>query len=66
MSSIRRVMTVSVIDDGETVRLAIVEEDRIGDSLVPVFGQSRDAISLPIKDRDQWRRDMVTWALEEL
>lgn len=66
MSSIRRVMTVSVIDDGETVRLAIVEEDRIGDSLVPVFGQSRDAISLPVKDRDQWRRDMVVWALEEL
>lgn len=66
MSSIRRVMTVSVIDDGETVRLAIVEEDRIGDSLVPVFGQSRDAISLPTKDRDQWRRDMVVWALEEL
>lgn len=66
MSSVRRVLTVSVIDDGESVRLVVVEEDRIGGSLVPVFGQSREALALPTKDPDQWRRDMVTWALEEL
>ena len=66
MSSVRRVLTVSVVEDAESVRLVVVEQDRIGDSLIPIFGQSRDAIALPVKSPDQWRRDMLTWALEEM
>jgi 16S rRNA C1402 (ribose-2'-O) methylase RsmI len=66
MSSVRRVLTISVIENAESVRLVVVEQDRIGESLIPIFGQSRDAIALPSKDPDQWRRDMMTWALEEL
>lgn len=66
MSSVRRVLTICVVEDAESVRMTIVENDRIGDSLVPVFGQSRDAIALPTPDPDQWRKDMATWIVEEL
>lgn len=66
MSNPKRILTVSVIDDGESVRLTVCQEDLIGQTLVAVFGQSRDAISLPVSDVDQWRRDMAVWLLEEL
>jgi hypothetical protein len=66
VSNPKRILTVSVIDDGDSVRLTVVQEDLIGQTLVAVFGQSRDAISLPVSDVDQWRRDMAVWLLEEL
>lgn len=66
MSNPKRILTVSVIDDGESVRLTVCQEDLIGQTLVAVFGQSRDAISLPVSDVEQWRRDMAVWLLEEL
>jgi hypothetical protein len=62
----KRIMNISVIDDGESVRLTVTQEDLIGQTLVAVFGQSRDALSLPVPNVEQWRRDMVVWALEEL
>jgi hypothetical protein len=62
----KRIMNISVIDDGESVRLTVTQEDLIGQTLVAVFGQSRDALSLPVSNVEQWRRDMVVWALEEL
>jgi hypothetical protein len=66
VSNPKRILTVSVIDDGESVRLTVCQEDLIGQTLVAVFGQSRDAISLPVSDVEQWRRDMAVWLLEEL
>lgn len=62
----KRILQISVIDDGETVRLTIGQEDLIGQTYVAVFGQSRDAMSLPVEPVEQWRRDMIVWALEDL
>ena len=45
MSTPKRILTVSVIDDGESCRLTVCQEDLIGQTLVAVFGQSRDGRS---------------------
>lgn len=66
MSTPKRILTVSVIDDGESCHLTVCQEDLIGQTLVAVFGQSREALSLPVSDVAQWRRDMAVWLLEEL
>ena len=66
MNTPKRILTVSVIDDGESCRLTVCQEDLIGQTLVAVFGQSREALSLPVSDVAQWRRDMAVWLLEEL
>jgi hypothetical protein len=59
-------MLVSVVDDGESVRLTMSRQERIGDVWVTTFGQSKDALSLPNDDIEQWQRDMAVWLLENL
>lgn len=66
MSNPKRIFNISIVDDGESVRMTVYQEDLIGQTLVAVFGQSRDALSLPVSDVEQWRRDMAVWLLEEL
>lgn len=66
MSDPKRIFNISIVDDGESVRMAVYQEDLIGQTLVTVFGQSRYALSLPVSDVEQWRRDMAVWLLEEL
>jgi hypothetical protein len=59
-------MIVTVIDDGESVRLIANRQERIGDVMVTTFGQSRDGLSLPVSDADRWQSEMLHWAIEEL
>lgn len=62
----KRIMIVTVIDDGESVRLIANRQERIGDVMVTTFGQSRDGLSLPVSDADRWQSEMLHWAIEEL
>lgn len=62
----KRVFSIHFVDDGETVQMTLLQEDRIGSTLVGIYGQSKDFLSLPVGDVDQWRRDMAVAALEAL
>lgn len=62
----KRIFSIYFVDDGDTVQMTMMQEDRIGNTLVGVYGLSTDCLSLPQTDMDQWRRDMAVMALERL